>query len=343
MIDAPPQPFPRTVARFAAALLLTLVPLLLGAGLAAAQSPATSRCRPTLAPRGGGPQVADTAFDVPLPRQSFPPGQGPLVLLDEAHFNFHTLEGRYAPFARLLRRDGFVVHSLKEPWTRAVLAPAKVLVVANALAERNARGDWSLPTPPAFTLPELGAVREWVADGGALLLIADHMPFPGANETLAGVFGIWLSNGFATDSTCSEDEFVFRRSDGSLADGPITAGRHSGERIDSVRSFTGQAFRVSGSGKPLLTLGLGTVVLLPTTAWRFSDSTPRLPAEGLLQGAAVLHGRGRVAVFGEAAMFSAQVSGPQRRPMGMNAPAAGQNAQFLLNVMHWLAGLLDRE
>jgi hypothetical protein len=50
-----------------------------------------------------------------------------------------------------------------------------------------------------------------------------------------------------------------------------------------------------------------------------------------------------VAVFGEAAMFSAQVSGPQRRPMGMNAPRAGQNPQFLLNVMHWLAGLLPRE
>ena len=51
-------------------------------------------------------------------------------------------------------------------------------------------------------------------------------------------------------------------------------------------------------------------------------------------------GRGRVAVFGEAAMFSAQVSGPERRPMGMNRPTAAQNPQFLLNVMHWLAGLL---
>jgi len=51
-------------------------------------------------------------------------------------------------------------------------------------------------------------------------------------------------------------------------------------------------------------------------------------------------GRGRVAVFGEAAMFTAQVSGPERRPMGMNTPTAAQNPQFLLNVMHWLAGLL---
>jgi hypothetical protein len=45
-------------------------------------------------------------------------------------------------------------------------------------------------------------------------------------------------------------------------------------------------------------------------------------------------------VFGEAAMFSAQVAGPQRPPMGMKDPAAPQNAQFLLNVLHWLSGSL---
>jgi hypothetical protein len=35
-------------------------------------------------------------------------------------------------------------------------------------------------------------------------------------------------------------------------------------------------------------------------------------------------------------MFSAQVTGPNRSPMGMNAPVAAQNAPFLLNVMRWL-------
>jgi hypothetical protein len=53
-------------------------------------------------------------------------------------------------------------------------------------------------------------------------------------------------------------------------------------------------------------------------------------------------GKGRVAIFGEAAMFSAQLGGPQKLPMGMNAPVAKQNPQFLLNVMHWLSGLLER-
>lgn len=92
-----------------------------------------------------------------------------------------------------------------------------------------------------------------------------------------------------------------------------------------------------------MSLAKGAVLLLPTVAWEFSDSTPRLPAEGLLQGVALTHGKGRGAVFGEAAMFSAQRSGAERHAMGMNSPAAGQNGQFLLNLMHWLVAAPDRE
>jgi hypothetical protein len=45
-------------------------------------------------------------------------------------------------------------------------------------------------------------------------------------------------------------------------------------------------------------------------------------------------------VLGEAAMCTAQLAGPQHVPMGMNNPLAPQNAQFCLNVVHWLSGLL---
>ena len=65
--------------------------------------------------------------------------------------------------------------------------------------------------------------------------------------------------------------------------------------------------------------------------------------DGMLQGAIRSVGRGRVAVFGEAAMFTAQVTGPDQTPMGMNHPSAGDNAQFVLNVLHWLSGLLPNE
>ena len=57
----------------------------------------------------------------------------------------------------------------------------------------------------------------------------------------------------------------------------------------------------------------------------------------MLQGALLRVGRGRVAAFGEAAMFSAQRKGPSRAPMGMNAPAAAENARFTIAVLRWLA------
>ena len=47
--------------------------------------------------------------------------------------------------------------------------------------------------------------------------------------------------------------------------------------------------------------------------------------------------RGRIAVFGDATMFSAQLKGDGTR-MGMNSDEGVHNLQFLLNVMHWLVG-----
>lgn len=302
-----------------------------------------SLCRPTLAPRATGPQVSDTDFNPRLPRASFAVGEGPRVFVDEAHFNFHTIDGRYAPFAKVLRTDGFVVAPLRDRFSQQTLSPVQILVIANATAARNKDGDWTLPTPSAFERDEIESVQRWVADGGALFLIADHMPAGGAAADLASAFGIHLTNGFATDRTCAADELVFQRADGTLSDHPITRGRNADERINAVRTFTGQAFRIIGPASPLLVFPPETVLLLPYEAWKFSEATPRIAADGMLQGGALRVGRGRVAVFGEAAMFSAQVSGPQRRPMGMNMPTAADNPQLLLNVMHWLAGLLPEQ
>jgi hypothetical protein len=310
----------------------------------AARTPASapSCAAPVLAPRAtGGPQVADTGFRPPLPAPAFTSGSAPLVLLDEAHNNFHTVDGRYSTFARILRSDGLRVEPLRDRFTAASLARANVLVIANAVADRNRNSvDWTLPTPSAFAPDEIAALKTWVEGGGALLVIADHMPFGGAAEELAAAFGIVMSNGYATDSTCSADEFHFTRANGLLGDHPITRGRTSAERVTAVRSFTGQAFSVSGAFAPLLTVPAGAVSLLPSRAWEFTGATPRVPAGGRSQGAALIVGRGRVAVFGEAAMFTAQVSGAVRRPMGMNDPGARENPQFLLNVLHWLTGVL---
>ncbi len=285
--------------------------------------------------------MADTSFNPPIASPAYELGAGPLVLIDGGHFNFHTAEGRYLPFSRLVERDGYVVRPSSVKFTPEMLEGVAILVVSNALSERNA-DDWSLPTPSAFDSAEIRAVREWVGQGGSLLLIADHMPFPRAAADLAAAFGLLFENGFATGPGRNWGPIVFRRSDGSLADHPITNGRAPPERVDSVASFTGQAFRATAPSDHLMTLPATTVLLLPERAWQFSESTRSIQAGGMLQGAVLRYGDGRVAAFGEAAMFSAQASGLTRTPMGMNAPVAAQNPQFLLNLLHWLSGLLDQ-
>ena len=40
-------------------------------------------------------------------------------------------------------------------------------------------------------------------------------------------------------------------------------------------------------------------------------------------------------------MFTAQMNSSNGNLMGMNAPMAEQNYQFVLNVMHWLSGILN--
>lgn len=285
-------------------------------------------------------QVADTAFRPPIPRPAFEHGAGPVVSIDEAHHNFHTSDGRYAPFADLLRRDGYRVQANREPFTSRSLADARALVIANAVHESNEQS-WARPIASAFTPEEVEAVRGWVQGGGSLLLIADHMPFAGAAAELGRALGFEFSDGFAVKADGAVDPFIFSRADSTLGNHPIVDGRSPDERVDSIATFTGQGFRATnGSASPLFKLSDDMILLEPDTAWVFNDGTRRRPAEGWLQAAALELGRGRVVVMGEAAMFSAQLAGPQRTPMGMNNPRAAHNAQFLLNTIHWLTGVL---
>ncbi len=289
-----------------------------------------------------GQQVVDTNFKASLASRTYAAGKAPVVTVDEAHHNFHTAGGRYRPFASLLEADGFTVRSGRERLSAASLNGTDVLVIANALDERNV-SQWRLPIYAAFDSSEIAALAEWVRRGGAVLLIADHLPFAGAIASLAAPFGIQFADGYALlgepDPRTGDYPITFRRRDGTLANHPITAGKSRAEHVDSIVSFTGSAFRLtSPTGRAIMTLPKGTRLELPIVAWQFSDTTPRMSAEGWLQGATVTVGRGRVAVFGEAAMFSAQRKGPQQSPMGMNAPEAAQNPQFVLNVLHWLAG-----
>lgn len=291
-------------------------------------------------------QVPDNSYNPPIENPAYPQNSGPVVTIDEAHFNFHTMEGRYGPFATLLQRDGYVVRPSTAQFSAQSLQGVDILVIANPLSESNAvqEPNYSSPTPSAFTDAEIQAVRTWVENGGSLWLIADHFPWPGATDNLASAFGVHMLNGYAMRESSNDPNFYFRRSGGTeiLSDNVISNGRTAAERVNNqVMNFTGSAFQVDQdrNALPLLTLGPGVVSIMATQSWTWDRKTPRIPVEGYYQGAALRVGQGRVAVFGEAAMFTAQLK--DGTPMGMNAPGAEENYKFVLNVSHWLSGLLD--
>src|SRR5881227_1639514 len=81
-------------------------------------------------------QVADPNFDAKVAHPAYSK-DGPRVLFDEAHKNFHTAGGRYKPFADLITNDGYQITPNKEKFSAATLKGFNVLVISNALgAER---------------------------------------------------------------------------------------------------------------------------------------------------------------------------------------------------------------
>jgi hypothetical protein len=270
--------------------------------------------------------VMDTAFRAPVARPAFAPGTGPLILIDQGHFNAVDAD-RYEPMIDMLRRDGYVVDILRGVLTPSSLARVRVFVsLLYGSSARAAISSLRNQNPErtdmgAFTDAEVAAVRDWVDAGGSLLLAVDHEPAPLAADALARSLGVRFLNGIAYIDRSAR--LTFRRKDGTLLDHPLTLG------IEQVATFGGSAFQLERPGEPLLVFGA------EVRSWVASDSS-EVPVRGWLQGAALSRGNGRVAVFGEAGMFTAQLIG-NGNPMGMNAPSARQNPQFLLNVVHWLS------
>jgi hypothetical protein len=176
-----------------------------------------------------------------------------------------------------------------------------------------------------------------VKDGGDLLLIADHAPFGGAASALATRFGVDMSKGYTFDPensvAGSPTQLIFSRENKLLANHSIAEGRNENERIKLVRSFTGQSLKGPEGSIEILKLA-DTAVDKP--AYTADTSTP---ATGRAQAIALKFGKGRVVVQGEAAMLSAQISGPDKHTMGMNVEG-NDNKQYALNLMHWLSGIL---
>jgi len=301
-------------------------------------------------------QIVDPDFRPAVAKPAYPNG-GPTVAIDEAHDNFHTMAGQNAPFAALLRADGYKVVASNVPFERKDLSSLRVLVVANA---RNLKailaGDID---KPAFTDHECDVLVDWVRAGGSLLLIADHAPFGNAADSLARRFGVTMGKGWVFDRVSSggiTTQLDFSRQNGLLGKHSIISGRNDSERVNTVRAFTGES----------LTAPSGAIILMKLSPTARNAATPAdmdaenaavqspnpdpsygshsTSAAGRAQGLAMPFGKGRLVVLGEAALLSAQIiryTDPEPRDMkiGMNT-SGNDDRQFALNIVHWLSGLL---
>ena len=283
------------------------------------------------------PRTVDTSFSYAIKNPAYPEGKGPVILIDEAHNNFHTAVGTYLPFAELLRQDGYVVKRAKDKISQELLKSGMVYVIADAQPPFEA-GD-----PPTFSEEEIRILNLWVKNGGALFLITDHMPDPGAIADLALSFGIEVSNGYAMQGPPpgAPGPALFQKKDGSLADHILTRGRGKEEQVSRVATFGGSAFRGGEGCQPLLILGKGYRSWMPVEYSKFPPGTPSIDVSGWYQGGVLPYGEGRIAMFAEAAMFTAQVFAEGRVKAGMNHPLGRDNVRLLLNIIHWLSGNPD--
>ena len=279
--------------------------------------------------------IADNDFDVTVASATYSANR-PKVLFDEGHNNVHKTTGTYKPFASLIRNDGCDLTVTDKQITGEVLSGFDIYIIANA------RGTGELNDTPAFTEQECNSIKEWVNNGGSLLLITDHFPMGSAVEPLANKFGVEMQKGLVQDSVYhdqsskDESQLEFSKENKLLADCEITSG------IDKVITFTGQSIKCNDSCISFLNLSDVAYDLTPNTEVIKDGSDTRVnvtfgnpqSAKGRSQGLAFKYGQGKVIVLGEAAMLSAQLTRDNSK-FGMNVNPG--NKKLALNIIHWLA------
>jgi len=169
------------------------------------------------------------------------------------------------------------------------------------------------------------------------------MPCGGSVNSLAKSFGFNIINGFAIRPDRKPEIFSLKQ--GNLCKSVIT--KVTGGEVDSIRIWGGTAFVPPAGAKILSRLNAGYTVYSPVKIddmdWPIADTVPHTSGLGFVNGAFMKYGKGRIVVFADGAAFTAQLEGIKSKKRGMNNLTAPNNAQFLLNIIHWLDGILESE
>ena len=277
-------------------------------------------------------QVADLKFQFKNNSPTYAAGSGPKISIDKAHSPF-VQRGTYDPFVKLMREDGYQVEYSETDITMQVLKGLDIFVIVNAYKKNFA--NFSVMQPPsAYKDSEIDALRDWVSTGGRLLLIADHAPFAGGTVKLAENFGFTIFNSFVLEESSLpfiHGKIRYSLSNGINSEHPIV----KSSKIDHVLTFAGSGFIPPANAKSIFTIPSGYIAAMTQKRSELANA-PRIQVSGLSQGATLELGTGRIAVFAEAATFTAQIiNGSELH--GMNNPRADQNAMFALATMGWLA------
>jgi hypothetical protein len=271
-----------------------------------------------------------------------------IILIDEGHYNFHTLSSGYKTFAELQKENGHILSEHRGLFTKKSINKGDVLVIVNPLPffgdslqriafRNNEPTRYSkAATKSAFSSKEIQVVRNWVKKGGSLLLILDHAPHGAAGKNLAAAFGVESRNVETTDSIHKDSPearftILFTRSNNMIGEHPITLG------VDSIVTYLGESLLGPESSTSILRL----IKPARERDWLAEKNEYRYrPADGRSQGIALEFGNGRVVVLGEAGMLisSPGINTGEKGNEGIARPDRG-NKIFAINLINWLIRL----
>ena len=285
-----------------------------------------------------GQMLNDSSFNASVAKPKYKKQSGPHILIDAGHHNFIVEMGLIKPFVDLASNDGFRTTIDSGAFTPAYLAKYQMVLITPAMPFKfGSKKD--ITDEITFTNQELLALKEWVSNGGSLIILSEHAPIDKSMTPLLNTFGIQSSVGAVydpvnCDSTIKlslyETILKFTKNNGLLnSDHPIITGSKKKELIQNIETYTGSAL-TGPNYTTILKLG-------PTATIRKWNGI--LPTGGGdSQCLAGSFGKGKIMAMGDCNGFTAMYvnSGGKKFYAGMQVREYDWK-QFVLNTLHWLS------
>lgn len=280
----------------------------------------------------------DSSFNAAVSKPKYKKQKGPTILIDAGHHNFIVEMGLIKPFVDLATNDGYKTSIDSGAFTPAYLAKYQMVLISPAMPFKfGSKKD--ITDEITFTNQELVALRDWVSNGGSLIVLSEHAPIDKSMTPLLNSFGIQSSIGAVFDPiNCDttvklslyETILKFTNSNGLLnRNHPITNGAKKKEVIQNIETYTGCAL-TGPNYTTILKLGSTATIrkwngILPTGG---GDS----------QCLAGSFGKGKIMAMGDCNGFTAMYvnSGGKKFYAGMQVEEYDWK-QFVLNTLHWLS------